>query len=375
MRIAFGDFCRWDFHVGTVDTSPLGGSHSAACYLARALVRLGHDVTFLSHTSQPGVHHGVTCRSWNETEVASLRSQNYDVFVSILAAGNGRVVRAALGPATRLILWTQHRADQPGVEPLKLPAERDSYDRVVFVSDWQRREFIGRFAVDMARTAVLGNAVAPAFESLFAADSPIVTEKAMPPVMAYTSTPFRGLDLLLDAFPLIRESAPDARLRVYSSMQVYRMPGEDDQRSYGALYQRCREMAGVEYRGSIAQSELAREMRETSVFAYPNTFAETYCISAIEALAAGCRVVTSDFGALRETTAGMADLVPVTGRSRRDYMVDFADRTVRALRQSGDPPPSATSELRRQIELIQRTATWERRAQEWDRWLRSISAG
>src|SRR4029079_16922240 len=114
------------------------------------------------------------------------------------------------------------------------------------------------------RMHVLGNAPAPAFVDLFPEDRAILPQKAVPPVLAYTSTPFRGLDVLLDAFPAIRTQLPDARLRIFSSMTVYQSTAAQDQAEYGALYQRCRDTPGVEYVGSLPQPALARQMREVA---------------------------------------------------------------------------------------------------------------
>src|SRR6185312_6187435 len=57
--------------------------------------------------------------------------------------------------------------------------------------------------------------------------------------LAYTSTPFRGLDVLLDVFPRIRAACPDTELDVFSSMRVYGMAEEDDRRQFRALYRKA----------------------------------------------------------------------------------------------------------------------------------------
>jgi glycosyltransferase involved in cell wall biosynthesis len=66
----------------------------------------------------------------------------------------------------------------------------------------------------------------------------------------------------------------------------------------------------VVYRGSIPNSELRAELPTFDILAYPNTFEETSCIAVIEALSAGLRVVTSNLGALPETTEGWARMYP-----------------------------------------------------------------
>jgi glycosyltransferase involved in cell wall biosynthesis len=371
VRICFADFCGLDFHAQTVDSQPLGGSHSAACYLARALAQRGHDIFLLTHTSTPGDFDGVKCLSWNSTPLSALRPLQFDVFVCLLGTGNGALMRSVLGPDTRLVLWTQHSFDEANMQALHQAGERESYDEFVLVSEWQREEFLRHFQLDPERAHLLRNAVAPAFENLFPDHLPILPEKTRPPILAYTSTPFRGLDLLLEAFPAIRAAVPDVRLRVFSSMTVYQTPPAVDQAQYGGLYQLCRETAGVEYIGSLPQSALAGELRGVMALAYPNTFPETSCIAALEAMASGCTVVTSALGALPETTAGFARLTPFP-QERPRYLSEFVAQIADVLRAGMRNDPEAETRLRRQVRYIHATATWEVRATLWEKWLGSL---
>jgi len=370
MRIAFGDFCDWDFHAQSAELVPLGGSQSAACYLAQALARQGHEVFLLTSTKAPGRYGGVTCLSWAQTPPAVLRALRLAVFVCLLG-GPGRIMRGLLAPETRLVLWTQHRVDQPAVQFLAQLGERDAYDAFVFASEWQRAEFISHFALLPERTQALRNAVAPAFLDLFPASQPVLPQKAAPPVLAYTSTPFRGLHLLVDAFPAIRAQVPGLRLRVFSSMQVYQTSTTSDEMTYGTLYQRCRQTPGIEYVGSIPQPLLAREMRGVAVLAYPNTFPETSCIAALEAMASGCRLVTSALGALPETTAGFARLISVEQESA-SYLREFVVQTVSVLQEVQRADAAAEELLRRQVDYIQQNATWDVRARQWTEWLAAL---
>jgi glycosyltransferase involved in cell wall biosynthesis len=328
-------------------------------------------VHFVSLTTQPGRHENVTCHSWRQISPDWLKTLHLDVLICISGADNGVTLRDALGTETRLVLWTQHRINQPAMETLARPEHVGSFDAFVFVSEWQREEFLLGFGLPSARTHVLANAPAPVFLNLFSDGEAILPQKARPPILAYTSTPFRGLNVLLGAFPLIRAQVPEVRLHVYSGMSVYHMPSAEEQKTYGALYETCRTTPGVEYIGSIPQGKLAQEMRGISVLAYPNTFPETSCIAALEAMASGCKIVTSALGALPETTAGFAELLPV-GRTLTPDVTAFAERTVSMLRQVQNRDPGLEMSLRSQVNHIHRNATWELRSKEWEAWLRQL---
>jgi glycosyltransferase involved in cell wall biosynthesis len=184
-------------------------------------------------------------------------------------------------------------------------------------------------------------------------------------VLAYTSTPYRGLDLLLRAFPRIRAAVPGVTLQVFSGMRLYGVAEAEEQERFGKLYERCRKTEGVEYVGSVPQPELARRLRAATVLAYPNTFPETSCIAVLEAMAAGCRVVTSELGALPETAGGFASLIPF-GAGGDVYLDRFVEETVAVLEHLDG---TAEDHLRRQVAHVQECGSWAGLADEWMRWL------
>ena len=140
------------------------------------------------------------------------------------------------------------------MQPLRNPAIPRQWDRILCVSPWQAATFVRDLGVPRERIEVLHDAFAPAFEGLFPSSRELELAKAGPPRLAYTSTPFRGLDVLLACFPAIRQVHPDCQLDVFSSMVVY--GGDSSQDPYEPLYAQCRALEGVTYYGSVAQPEL-----------------------------------------------------------------------------------------------------------------------
>lgn len=372
MKIAFADFTGTDYNVESAYQVPLGGSESACCYLVEALALQGHEVFLLNNSSIAGMSRGVMCLPWSK--VSGQLLQSLEALIVLKFAVEGVQIRSSIGENTRLILWTQHAHNQPVMQQLQNPAQRDIYDGIAMVSDWQRDRFHQEFNIDITRSCVLRNAIAPAFGKLFPDSTPILAHKSKPPILAYTSTPFRGLDILLEVFPRIRKAVPGTRLKVFSSMKVYQFAQAADESEFGVLYRKCRETEGVEYIGSIPQPDLARELRSVTALAYPNTFSETSCIAVMEAMASGCFVVTSNLAALPETTAGFARLIPIEG-GWEAYKNRFIEETVQVLREcTAADNTNAETHLRRQVNYVNSEYIWSVRARNWVEWLSSIQA-
>jgi glycosyltransferase involved in cell wall biosynthesis len=375
MNWVFLDCVRWDYDVASPSARPLGGSQSAMSYLALALAARGERVTTLTATSQPREVNRVRCLRYEDVPADVFEPRDTITVVVAGPADMGREVREVIPGGRPLVLWTGHAPDQPAVAGLRDPACLAAWDRIVCVSQWQRQMFHQQLAVPLARMEILRNGIAPAFQDLFASAAQLADAKGAQLRLTYTSTPFRGLAVLLACFPAIHKRHPNCRLDVYSSMLVYDQPAGSD--PYHQLYEQCRATPGVNYCGSLAQPELAKELASVSVLAYPSTFAETSCIAVMEAMAAGLLVVTSDLGALSETCAGQAVLVPSVGgeRSAEQFAIDYARALDSALTELQANPAAAAQRRFEQLQAINATCGYDVRAGEWiaaaKRWLES----
>ena len=358
MKLAFFDPIDWDYTPFSPLERPMGGSQSAICYLTPELAALGHEVALINNISRPGTYAGVQCPGREAGLTVDYLNQ-FDAVIGV-NKGMGKRLRES-GVTVPLILWSQQATDQTDMQELREPDERLAWNAFFLVSDWQAQSYAQEFGIRPERIAVLRNAAAPVFQSLERRQPFFRTGK--PPVLVYTSTPFRGLMMLLNAFPLIRAAIPGCRLRVFSSMGVYHIAA-DKEPLYQVLYALARDLPGVDYVGSVSQTALAAALAEADILAYPNVFPETSCIAAMEAMAAGCLVCTSNLGALPETTAGFGFLMEPPGDIIMMARV-FADLLIGVYKEACARPDHFEDTIARQRAHARTQYTWAQRAREW----------
>ena len=356
MKICFVDPTPIAYDADTPLSRGLSGAQSSLCHLAAALAARGHFVSVVNANKDISVSRGVRFvgeRGWSAPFL------NFHDVVVALNGALGLYLKGELGVHRPRILWTQHAPDQPAVQELKRPEERESWSGFVFVSRWQAEAFVAAGYASPEKSAVIHNGISPAFAQI--AERPPWFLTGAEPLLVYTSTPYRGLDVLLEAFPIIRSAWPTCRLRVYSSMGI----AAATDAPYAELYRRCAETPGAEYIGSVGQHRLAEELAGSAVLAYPSTFPETFCVAAVEAAAAGAMIFSTRLGALLEINADFAQLVDFIPDATRLAQA-FAAAVINGLEQIAANPGGANARRQAQIADYRVRFDWLRLAAEWE---------
>jgi glycosyltransferase involved in cell wall biosynthesis len=267
----------------------LGGSETAAAQVAEQLSKLGFIVTVYGGVEE-GCYRNVVYRSHLAFDPTERRE-------AVISSRIPELFDRQLNCRTRM-LW-MHDTD---CADRLTPARAEPIDHVLCLSRWHDRHLRGMYPFIADKLRRIRNGVVP---ELYAAAEGEERKQRL----VYTSSPDRGLDVLLELWPRIREQVPDA-VFAHCYTAVYDAIAEQQPalRDFRDKIARLDEQDGVQVLPALPQPELARLMRTSLVWAHPSwsgpadqVFNETFCIGAVEAQAAGCVVVASEWGALKET--------------------------------------------------------------------------
>ena len=96
----------------------------------------------------------------------------------------------------------------------------------------------------------------------------------------------------------------------------------------------------------------------------------------MEAAGSGLYMVTTNFGALPETTAGYAELLDEMSASERDnvgiFATRYADGFLAVYERVLSRPEATQIHLRAQMRNFQENNTWAKRAISWQKWMETL---
>ena len=202
-------------------------------------------------------------------------------------------------------------------------------EKILCVSDFTRRELLRQCPLPDGRAVVLHNALDPYMEV-----RPGPPLAGTPPVILTITRlnfadRYKGVDLLIEAMPAIRQSVPAATLRVIGR--------GDDLPRLQKLCRRLKLEGAVEFLGFVSDEDMATELDRCHLFALPSS-REGFGLVFLEAMAHGRPCLGARAGGIPEV------ITPETG-----MLVEAGDvaALAAACREALQRPWDAAAILRR----------------------------
>ena len=255
------------------------------------------------------------------------------------------------------VLWVHHFVNQAEIKNLDSKDYIDKLDWIVFNSNWNFEKYVYQFKIPESKSIVIKNAI----EKINFEEKPKGKMS-----LVYHTTPWRGLVHLLKIFKNL--NLENVELNVCSSTEIYGKKFVKIKK-YEDLFNECKNTKNVNYFGYLENKKVIELLKNMHIFTHPSIWPETSCVSAIEAMAAGCEVVSTNLGALYETCSPFATFV---GFDRN--FDNLEKRYSKTLKESIKNYWSEKNQnkLKLQSETINATYSWDVRSIEWKNFFNEI---
>jgi len=310
----------------------IGGSESAAYYVARELAAQGHKVTVFTNEKEGCVHEDVRYHWMGNVTRDFPLGEDFHYYASQTPTDVLIIQRHTQAFnfkwASKINLWWVHDLGLIRNAP-QVESGLSNIDGVLCVSEFHKEQLASVWNIDPDIIVNIKNGVDL---SLFEGDverseKPFkMLNQSIGPRLLYSSRPERGLENLVKPDGIMERLLninPNCHLYVtmYNNAPKHIMP------YYRMLWSRIEELPNCTNLGTLNKQELADTMRQCNAMVYPTDFEEVSCITAMECMAAGLPFISSHFAALPETCKDSGSvLIPL-----KDGEVDidaFIDRIV-----------------------------------------------
>lgn len=280
----------------------VGGAELSMMTWAETMAARGHQVRVYNNPDTPGDYDDVSYLPQDDFE----RRYNRDVLIVYRSpTPDVKNVRAGVK-----IHWSTDQYTMGDYSKDIVPF----VDKVICISPYHMADYQSRLVAALSSgkwpmenwipdiNATLQNTVNAPLEKITyidlgvrLQDYPLEMEKVLNRFI-FCSVPDRGLTVIRQIWPQIKEALPDATLVITSD---YRLWGSHPGNSTHRL--NLLGVDGIVFLGAIERHELARHQAQAQIHLYPCLYDELFCISAAECQAVGAVPITSDAGALATT--------------------------------------------------------------------------
>jgi glycosyltransferase involved in cell wall biosynthesis len=301
MKIVFVTSVSRKINHLSFDNEPLGGTHHAMFNLAFELSNR-HDVKiFCNCQGYEGKYNNIEYIQLNK--IISYCKQN-DIDILICVASE-TILKTNI-KAKKIILWLHNDYSIYWNNELSdisyKIAEIISFkpDKIVCVSNWHKEIIKQTFKIPDNHIHVIYNGI-----DLTLFKNVSLNNKL--PRIIYTNAPDRGLEILLEIFPKVKEKYSNFELHIYSSFLTWGKDDFDLLTLENEIIQDYKNIDGIFINKPLPLKKLIDEMSKSYLFVYPSCASdityfnsETFCMSVLEAQACYLPVITFNRGALSE---------------------------------------------------------------------------
>ena len=266
-------------------STKISGSEFMAMYMAKEFRDLGYRVFIFGNfeSTKDGVNYQTTLEGIQYCDLSYFSDFCLTYVVDTLIVSRYIDNLVYYDNVKNVYLWVHDIL--PAGDFRFIQIHETKFKAVICISEWQKRYVLKHTQISADAIYVSRNAIHP---KRFLGG---VQPDRVPFRFIYTPDPNRGLELFIKMVPMIKARYAQSTFYIFGRVEQITpecMEFITSHKEYVFLSPR------------VSQEQLVLELQKSDVWLYPSTFEETYCISAVEAMASGCLVASLKVAALCE---------------------------------------------------------------------------
>ena len=336
MKITFYDgHGNLSYNPNTELSVGVGGAETVLIQTAKTLAKQGHEVNVYINCNFPDVYDNVHYYKYFD-----YIPSNEDVLIGFENFPTNH-------NAKKVINWV-NRSSIEDVQ--RFP----DVDKIIVMSQWHKDYFASLLNESLVSKM---NIINPGVAEYFF-DSKITKQ---PFNITYSGHPGKGaMPSLIPIMERLKPKLPQAQIHIYGGGDLW---GWDNEQ-YRPIYNKLIKM-GLSYHGQLGKDEIKVRLNQAEIFLYPvgKHHKETFCLAVLEAMAAGCIVIASDNGNLKNLLQDRGFIIP---GDINHYMwsMEVVNKIINLYNDS-----DLMKELSNKSKEFARQFTWEKTAENLEKLL------
>ena len=261
---------RLAYNPNTMKNVGVGGTQTTIINVAKELAKRGHEVTVYIKCNFPDIYDGVKYYQYYDYKPLS-----EDILIGFESLPR-------IYSAEKVFNWSTRVA-------VEYVTKYPDVDKLIVSSEWHRDRYASELPNDLVKKMVV---IEPGVRDKFFQDT-----KKWEFSITYAGHPYKdGMEALIETAKRLKPKMPNCQIHAYGGGGLW---GWDNEQ-YRPLYDKLIH-SKILYHGQGGKKRMIQQFNSSQIFLYPTgkRIQEAFCSVILEAMAAGCVVIASDNGDIR----------------------------------------------------------------------------
>jgi len=361
LKICLLDFTGQNYDINSLYTESLSRSQLELLYLGTALSVRPNRITLMHERESAKEMHSIQILPFPKDPKQFWSSSDYDLVICLDSLEGSQELRDYLPTKTTLILWTHLPPEHISMLALKDPKVNSIWSGIVCETASIKQGYIEQFQLPETQVHYRYPSIVRSLRQRFATSTELTQLRNPELTLAYTALPHHGLEHLFNLFQLLQEAFSKLQLRILLP------PNYEESLAEGKvqkLLATCRKTSGVKVLESQPWPAYVEELLKCHILCNPLGFFDTAAAYTIDALAAGCQVISIMHPSIQEIAHDLP--IWISHEPADDYLERYNLAVGDYLKHMLNNPEHALKRSFAQVAAVNTYYTWDLRVWEWE---------